>query len=141
MPWSILPSMAAGRVAGAAGRRLGKHISTALKLPPEGENFTVKLCGAVLGGVASAVVSAILVDPVGLAGAAAANPDTFGADAAPTPDPASPSHGDTTPHFGYEGRYQQGVDHNGHIVIQSGTGGPVLKDTGQPVSPNDVTWG
>ncbi|MEU6422882.1 hypothetical protein [Streptomyces spiralis] len=137
--------MAAGRMAGAAGRRLGRHISTALKLSQEGENFTVRLCGALLGGAASAIVSAILVDPVGLAGAAAANPDTFGADAAPTAHPTSPSNGDTphggtTPHFGYEGRYPQGVDHNGNTVIQSSTGGPVLKDTGQPVDPGDVTW-
>ncbi|WP_377271233.1 hypothetical protein [Peterkaempfera sp. SMS 1(5)a] len=139
MPWSLLPSMAAGRAAGAAGRRLGKHVSDFLELSPDGEEFTVKLFAVVLGGVASAIVSTILLDPVGGAAATAANVDGFDAGSA-VPDGAVHAHDATDPKFGYEGFYRQGVNHNGDIVIQSGTGGPVLQSTGEHVSPNDVTW-
>ncbi|MFI1568698.1 hypothetical protein ACH4ZX_37740 [Streptomyces sp. NPDC020490] len=139
MPWSLLPSMAAGRAAGAVGRRLGKQVSDFFELPPGGEEFTVKLFGVVLGGVASAVVSTLLLDPIGGAAAAAANADGFDSGTA-VPDGAVHPHHAIEPKFGYEGFYRQGVDHNGNIVIQSGTGGPVLQSTGEHVSPNDVTW-
>jgi len=141
MPWSLLPSMAAGRAAGAVGRRLGKHVSDFLELPPSGEEFTVKLFGVVLGGVASAVMSTLLLDPVGGAAAAAAAADGFDGDVgSAVPDGTAHPHHATDPKFGYEGFYRQGVDHNGNVVIQSGTGGPVLQSTGEHVSPNDVTW-
>ncbi|KMS76958.1 hypothetical protein ACM01_03860 [Streptomyces viridochromogenes] len=47
---------------------------------------------------------------------------------------------DRTITFGWEGRYQQGVDSGGKTVIQSGTGPPTQQATNKPVSPNDVTW-
>ena len=58
-------------------------------------------------------------------------------------DGGSPNSGGSDVTFGYEGRWNNGTDHNGYPVAQSGTGEPYYTKgpyAGESVDPNDVTW-
>lgn len=122
---------------GILGRLAGHAIGHALDLDDDDREGLARGLG-LIGMVATFDLAESALQMADVADALSSGSDV----AASSVDAAHHAASGSDVMFG-EGRWTDGIDHNGYHVAQSSTGPPYYTDgpyKGQAVSPTDVTW-